>query len=69
MKTQRSRVTRKQLEVVKLIDEGLTSFQIGERMGIRENTVNSHRQNVMRLLDVDNAKDLVSKCYTENLLK
>ena len=69
MKIQRSIIKGSTLEVVKLVAEGLTSFEIGQRMGIKENTVSSHRQTAMRLLGVDNAADLVAVAVKESLLK
>jgi len=68
MKIQRSIIKGRTLEVVKLVAEGLTSFEIGQRMDIKENTVNSHRQTAMRLLRVNNAKDLVKVAIQEGLL-
>jgi len=69
MKSRKSLITPKQLEIVKLIDQGFTSFEIGEKMKIRENTVNAHRHNVMKIMGVDNKGDLIKVCKKENLLK
>ncbi len=69
MTIKRSSITSKQLEVIKLIDKGLTSYEIGLEMGIRENTVKSHRQTAMGLLGVNNAGDLVRVCKEENLIE
>jgi DNA-binding CsgD family transcriptional regulator len=69
MKINRSRVTQRQKDIIYLIADGLTSFQIGGVLNIKENTVNSHRQSAMRLLGVDNANDLVKVAIKENLIK
>jgi non-specific serine/threonine protein kinase len=46
------RLTQRQWEVARLVAEGLTSPQIGERLVISERTVESHLKHVMKRLNV-----------------
>jgi DNA-binding CsgD family transcriptional regulator len=39
--------------------EGLTSFEIGEKLSLSPRTVESHRQSLMKKLDIKNQLDLV----------
>ncbi|UCV05566.1 response regulator [Dechloromonas denitrificans] len=45
----------REIQVLKLVALGLTSGQIGERLEIALSTVEVHRRNIMRKLDVDSA--------------
>ena len=45
-------------EVLQLLAEGLTSKQIGDRLNITVNTVESHRKNIMHKLDVHSIAEL-----------
>ena len=45
----------REVEVLKLVATGLTSSQIAERLEIALSTVEVHRRNIMRKLDVDSA--------------
>lgn len=45
----------REIEVLKLVATGLTSAQIAERLEIALSTVEVHRRNIMRKLDLDSA--------------
>jgi len=47
-----ARVTRRELEVLGLLTEGLTNRQIAERLVVSEHTVHRHVTNVLRKLDL-----------------
>ena len=49
-------LTLQEMRVLELLPRGLTNNEIGERLGIGENTVKTHLRNVMRKL---NARDRV----------
>ena len=53
-----STLTPREREVLQLIAEGLTSVQIGERLHIAASTVEVHRRNLMRKLDLHNVAEL-----------
>ena len=52
------RVSRRELEVGKLVAEGLSSQEIGRRLFISQRTVEKHRANLMTKLGVTNAAGL-----------
>jgi DNA-binding CsgD family transcriptional regulator len=54
-----SLITRREREVVQLITEANTSKQIASRMGIGVKTVESHRTNIMRKLQLHSVTELV----------
>ena len=63
-----SELTPRELEVIKLIADGLTNQEIGERLGISFKTVDRHRENIMRKLDVHSRIDLVKFAIREGLI-
>ena len=52
------RLTERERQVLQLIAEGLTSLQIGDRLHIAASTVDVHRRNLMRKLDLHNVAEL-----------
>jgi two-component system nitrate/nitrite response regulator NarL len=61
-------VTDRELEVLKLLVQELTSKQIAEKLFISERTVETHRKNLMRKTGSSNAIGLVRYAYTKKLL-
>ena len=53
-------LTFKEIEIVKLIAEGLTSQEIGDKLFISKRTVETHRHNILKKLDLPNAAQLIS---------
>lgn len=51
--------TRRELEVLKLIANGLSSPDISNKLNIAESTVNTHRKNLIRKTGVKNSKELM----------
>lgn len=54
-------------EVIQLLAEGLTSPEIGRRLGVATHTVETHRRNVMRKLDIHSVADLTKYAVREGL--
>jgi DNA-binding NarL/FixJ family response regulator len=52
------RITTREREILLLVGEGFTSKDISKRLGIRINTVEVHRANLMRKLEAPNAAKL-----------
>lgn len=48
-------LSERELEVLRLIDLGMLSKEIADRLCISINTVNRHRQNILQKLKVDRA--------------
>lgn len=61
-------VTERELEVLKLLAQELTSKQIAEKLFISERTVETHRKNLMRKTGANNAIGLVRYAYSKKLL-
>lgn len=55
------KLTSREIEIVKLISEGLTSQQMADRLVISPRTVETHRANLMKKTGVKNAIELVNK--------
>jgi RNA polymerase sigma factor (sigma-70 family) len=61
-------LTDKERQVLQMIAEGKTSTEIGELLAITEGTVNVHKKNVMRKLDLHRQADLVRFAIKEGLV-
>ena len=61
------RLTARERQVLQLIAEGLTSMQIGDRLHIAASTVDVHRRNLMRKLDLHNVADLTRYAITQGI--
>jgi len=61
-------VTKREKEVLKMVGEGLTSSQIAESLFVSPRTVDTHRANLMRKLEVKNAVELVIKARDMKLI-
>ena len=53
-------LTFKEIEIVKLISKGHTSKEIGEKIFISPRTVETHRHNILKKLNIPNAAQLSS---------
>ncbi len=61
-------LTRKEKELLRFIIEGRQNKQIADLLGKSVRTVETHRFNIMKKLDVNNAIDMVNKVLKENLV-
>ena len=52
-------LTPSEIEIVKLIAGGLTTKEIASRRNISYHTVNTHRKNIFRKMEVSNASELI----------
>lgn len=52
-------LTRREQEILRLLAEGLTAKEIGQRLFISPKTVENHRANIMNKLDIHSAMELV----------
>lgn len=63
-----NQLTERELEVLKLLAQELTSKQIADKLYISERTVETHRKNLMRKIGANNAIGLVRYAYTNKLI-
>lgn len=61
-------LTRRELEVLKLIAEGLTNHEIAEKLFVSDSTVDSHRKNLISKLQVKNTAALVRTAIENKLI-
>ncbi len=62
------KLTKRELEVLGLIANGLTNHQISEKLFISIDTVDSHRKNLHSKLNVNNTAMLIKFATSNNLL-
>lgn len=62
-----SQLTKRELEVIKLLCEGLSNTKIAEKLFLSPSTVDNHRTNIMRKLDVHNVVELTRFCIDNRL--
>lgn len=61
-------LTLRETEIVKLLAEGLNNPQISNKLYISRRTVEQHRKNINRKLDVHNFKDILDYAYAFDLI-
>ncbi len=61
-------LTPREKEVLVLISDGLTNSDIGDKLGISIKTVDRHRENIMKKLELHNRIDLVKYAIREGLI-
>jgi DNA-binding NarL/FixJ family response regulator len=66
--TPAARLTPRQREVLQLIAEGRTSKEVGQLLGVSLKTVETHRSQIMRRLDVHDLPGLVRYAIREGLV-
>jgi len=65
----RSRLTRREREVVQLLAEGKSSKEVAESLFISVKTADTHRANIMRKLDLHNVTELVRYAVRNQIVK
>ena len=67
-KVRRSKLSKKEKEILSHLIEGLSSRLIAEKLHLSVRTVDNHRANMMRRLQVRNAAELVRMAVEEKLV-
>lgn len=62
------KLSKRELEIIKKVAEGLTSIQIGGELFISELTVQTHRRNIMRKLKINNSAQMVQFARDNQLI-
>ena len=68
MKSLKSRLTPRELEILKLCAEGLSNPKIAERLTISPHTVKAHLCNIFEKLEVSSRMIAVLKAVKMNIL-
>ena len=61
-------LTVRELEVVKLVVDGIATKEIADRLNLSHHTVYTHRKNVMRKLNINSTPELVRYAITTGLV-
>lgn len=61
-------VTDRELDVIRLIAEGLSNKLIADKLELSTHTINTHRKNIMTKLDIPNTAGIVMFAVKNNLL-
>lgn len=62
-------LTEREIEILTLIAQGKSNKEIGDELFISHRTVDTHRTNLMKKLDVHNIAGLIRVAYKNNLVK
>ena len=61
-------ITDREVEIVRLLSNGYNSKEIGDMLFISEHTVNTHRRNMVRKLDLRNSYQLIVWAFEQRIL-
>ncbi|WP_439130706.1 response regulator [Polaribacter sp.] len=61
-------LTPREKEIIKYISQGFTNKQIGEKLFISPRTVDSHRTNIMKKINVHNVASLIRFAFQNGLI-
>lgn len=64
----RSTLTSREIEVLQLLVEGNSTKQAALRLSVSTKTIESHRQRIMKKLDIDNIADLTRFAIREGII-
>ena len=62
------KLTKRELEILRLISQAFSNKQIGKQLFISDQTVSVHRKNIMRKLGVSNTAGLIKVAYDNSLI-
>lgn len=62
-------LSQRELEIIRLVAEGLSSNEIAKKIFISPRTVDTHRNNILQKLDLPNIAALVSFAYKNKLIR
>ncbi|MEM7104779.1 MAG: response regulator transcription factor [Bacteroidota bacterium] len=66
--TQRDALTKREKEILKYLVSGQSSKEIGDTLHISAHTVNAHRKNIMRKLDIKTISGLTIYAVLNNII-
>ncbi|GGF78353.1 response regulator [Wenyingzhuangia marina] len=62
------KLTKKESEILELLSKGLTTKEIASKLYISTRTVETHRSNMLKKLEVKNTVELINKASSLNLI-
>lgn len=65
----KNKISKRELQILKMIAMELTNEEISEQLFISKRTIDTHRQNLLHKLNVKNTVGLIKAAYRMNLLE
>ena len=62
-------LSKRELEVLELVNKGMSSSEIGEKLFVSKRTVENHRAHIMQKLGVHSVFELINKANAEGFFK
>jgi two-component system response regulator NreC len=62
-----AQLTQREIEIIQYLTQGLTNVQIGEKLFISPRTVDTHRTNIMKKINVHNVASLIRFAFQNGL--
>jgi DNA-binding NarL/FixJ family response regulator len=62
------KISPREKEIIRLMAEGMTSFDMAEKLFISEHTVRTHRKNILRKLNLKNSSEVVQFAASNGLI-
>lgn len=62
------KISKREKEVLKLVAQGLTTKEIADQLFVSKRTIETHRSNILKKLDVQNTAELITKATQLGLL-
>jgi len=64
-----AQLTEREIEILKLIAQGMTNKEVGDNLNISHRTVDTHRTNLMKKLDITNVAGLIRFAFKNGLIR
>ena len=61
-------LSKRELDILKLISEGFNSAEIAEQLFISDATVRTHRKNILSKTNYKNTAQLVKSCIIQGII-
>ena len=62
-------LTNRKIEIIRLVSKGYTNNEIGEKLFVSPRTIDTHRTNIMRKLDLHNVVEIVRFAFHNKLIE
>jgi DNA-binding NarL/FixJ family response regulator len=66
--TSEVKISEREIEIIKLLAQGLTSIEIAEKLFIAEHTVKTHRKNILRKINAHSTNELIKFALNAKLI-
>jgi DNA-binding NarL/FixJ family response regulator len=62
-------ISKREIEILRLISLGCSTKDIANQLHVSNETVKSHRKNLLKKFSAKNSANLISKAYNNNLIR